>query len=139
MPKVLMAIMVFLSLSAPSYPGEDDLLYDAVVKLILKYDELFERVKFLEKRLSLLERQIDKSKSYTALPLEPEVDLRTWGRARTWVKLRVGPGKEYAQILVLRPKELVEILGKSGEWYKVKTKEGYVGYSHSQYVVEVRR
>lgn len=117
----------------PAHSVEENILYDAVVKLIMKYDELSERVYQLERRVRLLESGASSS------PGGLEVDMRRLGKARTWVKLRGGPGTEYPKILTLRPGETVEILGKRGKWYKVRTKEGFVGYSHSDYVVEVRR
>jgi len=114
---------------APAHSIEDNILYNAVVKLILKYEELAEKVRDLEKRIHRLE----------LVEGEPEVDMREWGRIRVWVNLRGGPGTEYPRILVLRPGEVVEILGRRGKWYRVRTKEGFVGYAHRNYVVEVKK
>ncbi len=119
--------------SSPGHSVEENVIYDAIIKLIMKYEELSEKVGDLEKRINLLEKRIQESAG------DIEVDMRRLGRARTWVNLRSGPGTEYRKILTLRPGEQVEILGKRGKWYKVKTKEGFIGYSHGDYIVEVRR
>ncbi len=128
---LFLALFVVVAGSLPVFPSGRDLLLDAIVKLILKYEELEERLDRVERRLRDLEFQGRGRKG------DMEVDTREWAMARTWLRLRSGPGTEYRKILTLRPREVVEVLRKRGRWWKVKTREGFRGYVDSRYLVEV--
>lgn len=110
---------------------EDNLLYQAVVKLIVKYRELEERVNRLEKMMNY------KLKTEEARN-EDEVSLREYGLVKVWLRFRSRPSFNSRTLFILRPNEEVEILEDLDEWLKVRTKEGYVGYVYSAYVVRKR-
>ena len=113
--------------STPEY----NLLYRAVVKLIVKYGELEERVNRLEKMVNYkLKAGVERE--------EDEVSLKEYGVVKVWLKFRSRPSFEGKKLFTLRPNEKVEILVDFGEWLKVRTKEGYVGYVYSAYVVRKR-
>lgn len=125
-------VLCSLLLSTLAYPSEEDLqfLYRATTKLITKYEELKGRVEELEKRVKGLEEREKKRE---------EVSLREYGVVRaSKVNLRTKPAKDGKSLAMLSFNEEVEILEDLGEWLKVKTKEGYVGYVASAYVLKVR-
>lgn len=124
------AVGVLSGIPAHSSP-EDNLLYRAVVKLIVKYEELEERISRLEKIIDYKLRAGNKRE-------EDEVSLREYGVVKVWLRFRSKPSFEGRTLFTLRPNEEVEILEDLGEWVKVRTKEGYVGYVYSAYVVRKR-
>ncbi len=46
----------------------------------------------------------------------------------TGVRLRSGPGTDYDILAIASPNETLEVIGRSGEWLKVKRSNGQVGY-----------
>lgn len=112
------------------YDPERNLLYRAVVKLIVKYEELSRRVENLEERVEKLEK---------VSPSREEIDLREFGVVRVWLRLRSEPSLKAPVYFVMRPNEKVEILERYGEWYKVRTMDGYVGYAYAKYIVPFER
>lgn len=119
----------------PAHSTEDNILYRAVVKLIIQYEALKERVRKLEERVSTLEERMSSKGGY---PAEEEISLTQKGVVRTWLRFRSSPSFEGKVLFVLRPHEGVTILERFGDWYKVRTKEGYIGYVHAEYVVVKR-
>ena len=124
------AVGVLSGMPVHSTP-EDNLLYRAVVKLIVKYGELEERVNRLEKIVNYKLKAGEERE-------EDEVSLKEYGVVKVWLKFRSRPSFEGRKLFTLRPNEEVEILEDLGEWLKVRTKEGYVGYVYSAYVVRKR-
>jgi cell wall-associated NlpC family hydrolase len=50
------------------------------------------------------------------------------------VNIRKGPGTDHEAINQVNTSDKVEILGKSSDWYNIRTKDGVEGWIYSQYV-----
>lgn len=57
------------------------------------------------------------------------------GKVTAWfLNLRSGPGMKHKIIGVLKKDEMVNILGRSGNWLLVKTEKGKTGYVYTRWI-----
>lgn len=74
---------------------------------------------------------VSTGESETATSSKPQTGTVVSGI--TSLHFRTGPGMDYAVIGYLCPGDAVEVLGKSGDWYKV-AHNGKTGYVHGKYL-----
>ena len=127
--------MILLGFALVGYTGGasagQDLLDEAVIKLIERYYELSQKVQELSQRVERLERQMSVEKR----------EVREYGvkeKYYTLEKLRVRscPRTNCRVVVVLEKGEVVSLLSRKGEWSFIETSDGVRGWVLSKHLRE---
>jgi uncharacterized protein YgiM (DUF1202 family) len=127
--------MILLGFALVGYTGGasagQDLLDEAVIKLIERYYELSQKVQELSQRVERLERQMSVEKR----------EVREYGvkeKYYTQEKLRVRscPRTNCRVVVVLEKGEVVSLLSRKGEWSFIETSDGVRGWVLSKHLRE---
>lgn len=73
----------------------------------------------------------------SAAPYPPEPATRTMyvdNNNEGGLNLRSGPGSNYSELAEMEPGTQVQILGQSGDWSRLRTPDGQIGWSATRYL-----
>ncbi|MEM1673188.1 MAG: SH3 domain-containing protein [Archaeoglobaceae archaeon] len=119
MRKVLMVLISFSAIAI----GQENWQDKALIKLVERYYELSQKVSELEKRIESLEEKAIKEKQRQK---KETIKPKLIANKNTYI--RACPSSKCKPLVLVKAKEVVELLEARKNWYKVRNDLGVEGW-----------